>query len=307
MKKRISIMIFILLLSLLLVACNTQKPLSYYQKSVEKTEEIEKGKMSLDITVLNDFKTDNLTKEEILKISSYNKLEFSLISTYDYLKNHLIGYGYFNSGNTGYDFEVYGKEKSLYLKLPMMEKYYQINTSDFEQDQNQEQGDFVETITENWTEMLQQEDVVKGEDSILNMEDGQVKIVKYTITPNSEEMKQFIAESFIIAVRENYELIKEYVKDIEINLEQLKIFDDIKNIEYIETAYIDIDGYIVQNDIDISMQFSGEYAPINGIQINIVMKNWNIEKEQSFNFPNIDSNNTISMDEIDFNNIGGHE
>ncbi|MFZ7119980.1 MAG: hypothetical protein ACOWWH_03395 [Eubacteriaceae bacterium] len=303
MIKRINMAVFILLLSLLLAACNTQKPLSYYQKSVEKTEEIEKGKMSLDITVLNDFKTDNLTKEEILKISSYSKLELNLVSQYDYVQNCLIGYGYFNSNNVGYDFEIYDKDDNIYLKLPMLENYYQVDSDDFEQ--NEEQEDFVKTITENWTEMLQQEDVVKGEDSILNTEDGQVKIVKYTITPSSEEMKQFITESFIIAVRENYELIKEYVKDIEIDMEQLKIFDDIKNIEYIETAYIDIDGYMVQNDIDINMQFSGEHAPINDIQIKIIMNNWNIEKEQSFDFPNIDSDRIIPVKELDFSNLGG--
>ncbi|MGB4437625.1 MAG: hypothetical protein WBJ13_00045, partial [Sedimentibacter sp.] len=73
---------------------------------------------------------------------------------------------------------------------------------------------------------------------------------------------------------------------------------EVESFSY--TAYVDIDGYIVNEMIEFSLKvINPENAGLSGVNYSLNMKNWDINKEQSFDFPVLTEENTIKMDDMD--------
>ena len=80
----------------------------------------------------------------------------------------------------------------------------------------------------------------------------------------------------------------------------------VENLSYI--AYVDIDGYIVNEIIDISLKtIDAEKEGIIGINYYLDIKTWDINKEQKFEFPTLTDENTIKTDEMKENMPSGIE
>ncbi|HQO72940.1 MAG TPA: hypothetical protein PLJ53_09375, partial [Sedimentibacter sp.] len=148
--------------------------------------------------------------------------------------------------------------------------------------------------------------------------DGEVKTTEYTIKLSDEQIKTLLKDTAQILSKD--ESLKSFFeKNININIGKTEdelekksfeeILDDIisgaenfqvENFSY--RAYVDIDGYIVNEIIDISVKTrDSEKEGIIGINYNLDIKTWDINKEQKFEFPALTDENTIKPDEMNEN------
>jgi hypothetical protein len=170
-------------------------------------------------------------------------------------------------------------------------------------------------FTKKWISLMNEEDVFKGKNIVLTTPDGEVKTTEYTIKLSDEQIKTLLKECAQI-LSEDEALKLFFEKNISVNvgetegeLEQKtfeEMLDDIieglekfnvENFSY--RAYVDIDGYIVNEIFDISLKtIDAEKEGIIGINYNLDIKTWDINKEQKFEFPILTDENTIKTDEM---------
>jgi hypothetical protein len=66
------------------------------------------------------------------------------------------------------------------------------------------------------------------------------------------------------------------------------------------TAYVDIDGYIVNEMTEFAIKMDkAKLATATRLSYKLEVKNWDINKEQKFDFPVLTEENTLDMDQID--------
>lgn len=314
MKKVLYIMLALLLV-LSLAGCNTDN-LAEYKKALEKTEGITRGQMSGEFSMSMDFDTEKLTAEEIKDLSYIKDMDGSFSVVFDDEAEKGIFRNYFNFGGLGFDFDMYMDGTEMFMKLPVTGKYIEmndLNTKNINEENFNEEIVSEETlkqITEKWVGLMKEEDVFKGKDIILTTPDGEVKTTEYTITLSNEQIRTLVLESVEVAYKdeklkkffENYMRVN--INDAELSFEE--ILESLKNnvenysVEYFKyTALVDIDGYIVNENIDVSIKAENEDLMFRGMKYNLDMKNWDINKTQSFEFPVLTEENTIKIDNVE--------
>lgn len=306
MRKKILMVTFmIVMIAISSIACNKEIPLTYYQNAVKKTDSITKGKMSVEILIENNYNVENITKEDMELIDPFKNIKVSFVSNFNDMSDRQIAYAYYNYNDVGYDFNIYSTEGNTYLKFPMNEQFIRIDAKEMEGDIDSEK---LYQLSSMWIEILDNKDVAKGEQSILDTEDGEVKIVEYSINPTSEQMKPFIKEAITLMIDDNNDMFK--IANIDEDSTNIKddinsIIENIETVQFSERAFIDIDGYIVQSDINIEMNFKGNNA-IKNTSVIIQSKNWDIEQEQILDYPEFTNENVIEIDSLkDFQILGG--
>ncbi|PKM68263.1 MAG: hypothetical protein CVU93_03525, partial [Firmicutes bacterium HGW-Firmicutes-18] len=167
MKKKISMKVAatILIMMMLSTGCSTHALLDY-NNAVRKTEDITRGKMSLSIKVENTFSTDGLSEEAISNLKNFERVEMSMISTFDNDQPKSINDVYVNMGGTGIDSMIYSMEDYAYIRLPMLNEYIRINLDELAMTPSMDTSgteNLVRRVTKEWTDLLETENVVKGE------------------------------------------------------------------------------------------------------------------------------------------------
>ncbi len=303
-------LIVIVLLVITLFGCSSNS-LIQYKDSIKKTDNISKGKTSINLTINSSYNYEGLDKKEAEKLSNYfNKIEIDSNITFDDTKEEMYLMMYFNFGGLGYDSEVFVKGNETTVRIPIINKYIKIEN---EQEQNKDNELYnninekiLKPIKDKWTEILLRENVVKGKKSILSTEDGDVKVIKYTITPSEEQMKELITFCFK-TVAENKEVLKDELtligSDNETDIETFisKLGEELKKIETItleQVVYIDIDGYITKDTVNFELYINNpEQGEARYRKIVLETKNWNNEMEQLIVFPTIKSKDVIDVED----------
>ena len=316
--KKIIIAIFALMLVFSLAACNTNS-LEEYKKAAEKTEQITKGKTSGEFSMITEFNTEGMTTEEIAELNYYKDMNGSFNASVDSDAEKGIFRAYLNMAGLGFDFDLYMNGNEMFMKLPVVGKFMRLDKmqNTFNMEQKEETNSIIsketlESITSKWIGLMKEEDVFKGKNIVLTTPDGEVKTTEYVIKLKDEQIKTLVSEGIdIITKDENFkEFYQEYIKEnlkSEENKTYESMLDDLKNdIEKYEvesfsyTAYVDIDGYIVNEMIEFSLKvINPENASLSCVNYSLNMKNWDINKEQSFDFPVLTEENTIKMDDMD--------
>lgn len=312
MKKRLSIkfMVALLILTTLLAGCSTNA-LSDYNNAVQKTEDITRGKMSLSIKVENSFSIDGLSEEAINELKNFEKIEMSMISTFDNNQSKSINDVYVNFGGMGIDAMIYSTEDNAYIRLPMVNGYLKIDLNELEttpQIDTTGTESLVRRVTKEWTELLETENVVKGEKSIMTTEDGEVKVTRFTVTPTEDQLRLFIKKVTAI-VRSEKDALEKFLQvdntDDSFNFDTLvssveQEIEEMEKITFNSVAFIDIDGYIVRESIEIYFE---NYDPKPGqvIKRTVVInwENWDNEMDQSIIIPEIAPEELIDMNEAE--------
>ncbi len=316
--KRIIIVIFALLLAVSLASCSFDS-LGDYKKAAEKTEQIKKGQTSGDFSMVIDFNTEGMTEEEIKELNYFKEMKGSFNAAYDNDAEKVIFRNYLSFGGLGFDFDLYMNGKEVFMKLPVVGKYMRLDGLQapmITEQQGDGKPDFIskETLEElnaNWLGILKKEDIFKGKDIILTTPDGEVKTTEYTIKLNDEQIKSLAVDSIDILSKD--EKLKEYYEEsIKNKIEPLKdtsfekLFSDMKeNMKdytsegFSYTAYVDIDGYIVNEVIEFAPKFVDAEMSVNSVSYKLDIKNWDINKEQKFDFPVLTEENTFDMDQMD--------
>ena len=322
MKRKIIFMAaFLIILILFITSCNTNN-LIEYKKAAEKTEQITKGQTAGEFTMTTEINPDGLTAEEIKELNYIKDMDGSFSVVFDDKEEKAIIRNYLNFGGLGYDFEVYVNGEEVSIKLPVVGKYLRIDEEMIsESEQYYDTGNQIiseetkKEFTKKWISLMNEEDVFKGKNIVLTTPDGEVKTTEYTIKLSDEQIKTLLKECAQI-LSEDEALKLFFEKNISVNvgetegeLEQKtfeEMLDDIieglekfnvENFSY--RAYVDIDGYIVNEIFDISLKtIDAEKEGIIGINYNLDIKTWDINKEQKFEFPILTDENTIKTDEM---------
>lgn len=317
--KRIVILIFAVIIVLGLVSCNTNS-LEEYKNAAKKTDEIKKGQALAEFSLNMNFNSEVLTEEEIKSLNYIENMKGTFNAIYDEEEEKGIYKNYMNFGGLGYDFDIYENGDDVIIKLPIVGKY--VNVNQIKNSTTIEHEDFEKEIISNetkeeimktWIGLMNEEDVFKGKDIILTTPDGEVKTTEYTINLTNEQIKMLATKCVEIISKDN-SLKQTYEKYIKMNLEDQdyisfeEIINNIKdNIDIYSvegfnyTALVDIDGYIVSENINFELKAIDPDFVLEKIDYNLDIKNWNINKSQDFDFPVVTEENLYNIDDFDEN------
>ncbi len=325
MKKIFILTLTILtLISILLTGCNTDSLLDY-KKAAEKTDGIIRGQTSAEFTTTTELNTEGMTDEEIKELNYYKDIKGSFNSVFDSELKKEIYKIYLNSGGLGFDFDLYINGNEIFMKLPVIGKYLNLNDVVIESTMNVNEGkilitdESVAAIGAKWLGLLKKDDVFKGKDIVLTTPDGEVKTTEYTINLNNEQIKNLFVDVIdIVYTDQNLksfytEFIETKIKenadsmqDVEIeNISYEEMLDNMKeNIDFYNvekfnyTAHVDIDGYIVNETIELLIKVdNAKQKSLSGFNFKLDISNWDINKSQEFNYPTLTEENTLKMEE----------
>lgn len=315
-NKKMILILFTILLTLSLAGCNTDS-LGEYKKASEKTGDIKKGQTSGEYNLILDIDTEGMAAEEIKELNYYKDMKGTFNVSYDDTLKKGIYRNYINFGGLGFDFDLYKNGDEIFMKLPVVGKYVKLdelgtyrNTEQNESTESIISKESKEAIAKKWVSLMKKEDVFKGKDIILTTPDGEVKTTEYTIKLNDEQIKKLFADSMDVVSKD--ENLKDFYQKMQNNIDSLKdkTFEesiaDIKDgIKYYKVesfsyvAYVDIDGYIVNQRFELKLNVNNEEQKnLLGMSYSLDIKNWDINKEQNFNFPILTDDNTLKIDNM---------
>lgn len=285
--------IFIVLLVLILVVGCSDQSYEEYQKAVEKTENLESGKYSIEIQYQTNFNEDELSVEEFKELSNFSNFKFSGVNIFNRLDDAIRFYGNLESSNLGLDIEYYQKGQKKYLKIPILGKYIDLN--DFNTEELAQEMSFdvngnidinineeaFERIERLWAEAIQEENVFKGKKSLLETPDGDVKVTEYSIEFSNELLKDLLKETMII---------------LEIS-DEVELMNQMTIDAFNYTAFVDIDGFIIEEDfvMDYSIE---DVAEVDSVHFKFKIINYDINKDQNIKIPEIKDTMILDLDQM---------
>lgn len=290
-KKYLKLFI-ILLVFVLVVGCSDQ---SYeeYQKAVEKTENLKSGKYSIEIEYQTNFNEEELSVDEFKELSNFSKLKFSGVNVFDRPTESMEFYGNLESDKLGVDIEYYQQGEEEYLKIPILGKYIDLNgldteelsqevSFDFDEDVNVNfNEDYFDEIAKLWSDAIQEENVFKGKNSLLETPDGDVKVTEYTIEFSDELLKELIKETMaILGISDSVEVMNQMT---------------INSFNY--TAFVDIDGFIIKENfvMDYSIE---EVAEVDSGYFKFEIINYDLNKDQNIKIPEIEEHMILDFNQM---------
>ncbi|WP_202709590.1 lipoprotein [Sporosalibacterium faouarense] len=309
--KRILMFLMVLVTALSLVACG-EEDMATYKNAVNKTNEIMRGQSSYEITVNQEFNIDGLTPEEIKDINYFKKMVLESRSQFNSDKKKVIAHNYSNFGGMGFDTDFYMNNDEVFMKMPIIGKYMNLQgLLKKEDDEANEQiisQDTIQKIKDNWIGILNEEDVVSGEKSLLSTEEGEVKATLFSISLTDKQIKKLVNNTINDLLDDNNltRMMEKFVnyEEKSISLDEIvnKIRESISSsniTDFKYQVYIDIDGCIVQSNMTMEIEYpDAEIGEIKSQEINMITNVWDIEEEQSFNFPSLTEDNTLQQGEI---------
>lgn len=319
--KRVLLFTLILSISLFSLSGCGKNDFENYIDALEKTNSITKGQSLNKATISMEYNTEGLTEEEIKKLNYFRNVESETKLKFDNTQNKIITKNYFNFGGLGFDTEYYFDGDKAYIKLPILGKYIKLDqyiqqygainkANNYEDNAIFITNETKEKIKDEWMKLFGQKDVVSGENILLSTEDGEVKAKYYTINLTGEQVKSYVAE--LINILLNDELFTQYIfernsildknsKNKEEIIQELNEWVEKFTItDFNYSAYIDVDGYIIKENISVFIKLnSDKQEKIKEIQFNLERENWDIEKEQKFDFPVLTEENTLDINNID--------
>lgn len=315
--KKLAVAILALLMAAVLIGCSLDS-LEGYKKAAEKTEQIKKGRTDGEFLLVMDFNTEGMTEEQIRELNYFKNIKGSFNTAYDDEQKKEVFRNYLSFGGIGFDYDLFINGEEIFVKLPVIGKYMRIDDiqAPITKDQKKGKAELIDpetkdAINDKWLKLLQKEDIFKGSSTVLTTPDGEVKATEYTIRLNDEQIKS-LAEYSIDMLSRDEKLEERFGKYIRENVKHhkdvslKKLLSDMKeniNKYTVEsfgyTAYVDIDGYIVNEIVEITLKVnSAEAAAMNGLSYKLDIKNWDINKAQKFDFPELTDENTVDIDSI---------
>lgn len=323
MNKMFKLLTILMLVALTATGCGSNS-LAGYKKAVEKTAQIEKGQCSAEFSMVMDFNTAGMSQEDMNQLNYYSRMSGNFQSAFDERISQGIYRSYMNLGGLGFDFDVYKNGEEVYAKLPVIGKYMRMDDLLKEAGESGITGtpgaadskvisdDTLQALGAEWVGMLKEKDVFKGKDIILTTPDGEVKTTVYTITLNDSQLKDFEVKAVaILSQDENLRSSVNTIINQKSGLQPDAEFDELitkikkyimedKLESFLYTAYVDIDGYIVNETIEIEIKRNArEQGEPKSISFRLDMKNWDINKEQQLEFPELTEENTLKKGDLD--------
>lgn len=322
--KKILIILMMIILSVSLVACSGNA-LESYQVAMEKTDGMVKGAESMEFKVNAKYNVEGLERDVQEKIQSFEDVNFSLKGSFNKELKKSMQMGYLNYGDFGYDFNIYKIGNETYLEPFFLNleghRFVKLSGEEFDVSDSEANMELFDKIGAKWNEIINEENVMKGENVLVTTDDGEVKSREFTITLNDSQLKEFL--TYIVELfeeNEDYLQIMDQVSytssEVELTEEEkTKLYKDLfselksflnnsENLSLSYKAYIDIDNYVVQEDIKFSMENDlPKTGELISLEFEMNHKYWNIEKDQELNFQAPSREDSINLEDLNIEEL----
>jgi len=291
---KIKLIVFIIILGIIITGCS-DKSYEEYEEAVIKTESLNSGKIKIEGNYLISFNEEEFSAEDYKKAEIYSNYKFVGTSIFDKEAEKNNFYGNIEFAKLGFDLEYFKDKNKEYIKIPFLGKYidlsnldefkemelenskFDFNINNFEMD-----AELVNKISKLWTEKISDENVFKGKKFLMNTPEGDVKVIKYTISFSDEILKKLIYKTVLL-----------YDASIETSfLEKIAIES------FIYDAYVDIDGYIIEENFNISYRFT-DILEINNFKMDFKLINYDLNEKQEFENINLDESKLLKAKDLE--------
>ncbi|MFP4457306.1 MAG: hypothetical protein ACLFPS_06570 [Clostridia bacterium] len=297
--KRIITILAVLIMLLAITACS-ENAIEVYKIANQNTEELNSGKTKTTVIVNNQFEKSNLEPDQIEELENLKNIEFSATISFNNDENISETNLYYKYGNVGYDFLIYSLEERVYIKFPMQSKFVDFSTFTTNFDENEIEKSFNQEIfsliNDKWLEMLEKDNVVRGNKSVMETEDGDVKVTEYAIEPSQDQLFVFLYDVVQILNdnKDSLEYFIEFDQEQPLELYVEDIMNEIENVSFSYRAYIDIDNYLVNESIKLHFELNDVKTDVS-----IDIDYWDNNKDQNIQLPNFNEDNLIDFDNLD--------
>ncbi|MDA3845869.1 MAG: hypothetical protein PF505_04875 [Vallitaleaceae bacterium] len=301
--KKISMVVSIMIVTLMFAGCS-QDNLADYLKASELADAETSGKDYMDISAELEFNKEGLSDETLRELSYFNVIKFVMEDTYEETETGLNVESriYYNLGGMGLDMSLYIQDDKMYMKMPVQDKYIDMSDQLSQEDgisasEDIEFNSIMEPILTTWKELLNTDDILKGQKTYIMTEEGQLKATTYLITIDEEQLavlsekvieqisKEEVLEYFINQDSTG-ELTEADTKEIIEHIRQLLLKASIVNFE--GTAFVDFDGRMIKQTFYFELDFGeGEPGDVTSIKGSFIMEKSDLGEKQTFNFPTI--------------------
>lgn len=324
-SRTTSLLTVVLILILLLTTACSQDSIEDYQEALEKTENIQRGKSQTKLELSMVFETEGLDEEAIRQLKSFENILFEGTTRFDSTGDDVkvSSLNLISLGGLGLNFDYHQDGENTALYIPMLGKYLNLTAEEMKA-LAEENGDFaayqnmrltqetLDALEKLWRETFEADEVVKGEKSTMETPEGDVRVVKFTVTPERDKLKTFVRDAVeIVADDENIkESIEERIGDASEDGEVILMKDFLSGLndtmklwdvtEFYVIDYVDIDGYIVESNVNVVIRIAtGESGAMKSFDMQLVTKNYDIEKPQDIVFPELTEENSLTIDELE--------
>lgn len=322
MKKLSIVLILILLFT---TACS-ENTFEDYQAALSKTENIQRGKVNTEMGLNLSFNTEGLAEEDLRQIKSFEQIVYEGTTSFDYTgeNKQVSSLNLISLGGLGMNFDFFMNGENMALYIPMLGKYLDLSTSSFESaDLNTDQFEAFSNITLSdetltalekiWSETFEADEIVKGEKSTMETPEGDVRVVKFTVTPEKEKLKVFIKKAATVIFEDEQlkeALHSQFSKDVDTmvvwegsveeilkSLDESMAFWEVEKFEVVD--FIDVDGYIVESNVAVGLSFNATRpGTMKSFQMDFRTRYYEIEKAQDIVFPELTEENSVTIDTL---------
>ncbi|TCT13105.1 hypothetical protein EDC18_10968 [Natranaerovirga pectinivora] len=299
MKK---VLLSVLIILVVLTGCNS-KGYETYQNAMDRYGTINEGREKINVYIDLQFNTENLSEEEVQELMIFDRMDMELDLTYN--GDQAIAKNYIYFGGMGMESNFYMIDEDMYMEIPMFNYVVKI-----EEDDNKNvvvidmESDALSKIRNIWVNVLKDEDVVIGENTILSTNQGNVKASRYMVNVSEEQLKILFDEVLEVIVEElvRFALQNKLLEDRNFNFSIVEMRDFINRIQlkgFKGEVYIDYDGYPIYQSYEIDIAFKDSQSrQISGIKLVFEEELIEYNKSQELVFPDFGALNIKSMDEF---------
>ena len=286
MKKWILGLLICLLL--MVTGCQAGTDLETYQTAVEKTENAVQGKSESRMIIENEFNSEGINEQTRKSLAAFERMEWDTYLRFD--ESRVQNDFYMNFGGIGFDASYYKDGELEFMKLPLVNKYMKLEASQMETAWDPELLEIFDPVGEEWLRMLTEENVFQGKRHVLTTEDGDVKVTRFTIELTESQIRQLVEVAANSMEENEDEILQSGIlgqENHEEGRELLMMF--IKQVrsaqfdEFIYTADIDIDGYLIQDDFHGSIYYGDKQEMKTSVDVKSLY--WGFHERPDFSIP----------------------
>ncbi len=287
MKVKQLLGIIMLMLVMVLTACSG-KPYEEYREAMERNEQVERGKMSVNVEVKSDFTQKGAQSAEAVKAMGAMQVDNQIA----YEADKVQSLTHVKMGEVGYDMEYYGLDGENYLYMPLLGKYIHLE-GEAMLGQSPMTYELISEIQSQWVGIFKKhldiENTLKGKGLILETEEGQIKATEYTVNLSKEtlnQMKDELSQSILSWAAsqglEDEKAMEKAFKQIEVN-------------ELTYKGFVNKDGYVNRQEIEISYSFNGKETLFKGQRVKVIIEEWDFNAPQHLDEINIPTASAVTM------------
>ncbi|MCK8059793.1 MULTISPECIES: hypothetical protein [unclassified Fusibacter] len=309
--KNTGMILLALVLVLALVGCQS-KDYDNYLEAVERTDQVQSGVREMEIGYGLQVDEAKMEGVDIELFKAMNNIELTLTETFDKEAGRTKFDIFTVFGGIGIDSQVVASSDRVTVEIPLLGKYVYLNPKELSMDEEVLSGavvyqldeDTLKSIDKAYRESFGEEDVFRGENTVMDTPDGLVKATKYEVRISDPALRKFAKEALSALGQD--ENIDAYLSSNETPLkkEELmsaieKVIDTTKLMEFEIIHYLDHDGYVIDRRLSLVASLENEESFITGFRFDMHMTLGKIGDAVSIEFPDVDEKDMIPLENLE--------